>query len=93
MVGINTPESTVEFLMILGLFLWQCVKDAAGRIALGVNPWNAKIFFSGCANLLFIILGVVVVLWVFIDGFGRHFKRDCFLGGVLFILYIISCIK
>lgn len=89
----NVPESAVDGIMILCMFLWQRVKEAAGRIALGVNPWNVKIFVSGCAGLLYLVLGIALVALVLVDGFGRHFKRDCFLCVVLLILFVVSCIK
>lgn len=92
-MGLNTPESVVEFIMILGLFIWERLKESAARIAAGVNPWNAKTFVSGVTGTLYIVFGIALIIWIFVDGFGRHFKRNCVLLCVLFVLFVLSFLK
>ena len=86
-------NSAWDFLLTLGLYLIDRIKESWIKAASGLDPWNAKLFFAGLAGIVYLIAAVIFLMVLLCDGFsvksGRNFKILIALG----VIFIISLIK
>ena len=86
-------NSAWDFLLTLGLYWMERLKDAGVKMASGFNPWNAKTFFAGLCGLVYLIAVVVFTLVLLCDGFGAKSVRNFRILIALCVVFALSLMK
>ena len=85
-------KSAWEFLLTLGMYYLDRLKEAGTKMAHSFDPWSAKTFVAGTASLIY-FLGVAVFLSVLLyDGFAYRSERNFVLLIVIGVVFIVSLV-
>ncbi len=85
-------KSAWEFLLILGTYYLDRLKEAGAKMARSFDPWNAKTFVSGTAGLLYLLAAVAFLAVLIYDGFAWQSERNFVILIVLIVLFVISLV-
>ena len=85
-------KSAWEFLLTLGMYYLDRLKEAGTKMAQSFDPWNVKTFAAGSASLIY-LLGVAVFLAVLLyDGFAWQSERNFVILIVIGVVFLVSLI-
>lgn len=88
----TNAKSAWEFLLTLGMYYLERLKEAGAKMAHSFDPWNVKTFVAGTASLVY-LLGVVVFLAVLLyDGFAWKSERNFVLLIAIGVVFIVSLV-
>ena len=88
----KNAKSAWEFLLTLGMYYLERLKEAGTKMAHSFDPWNVKTFVAGTASLVY-LLGVAVFLAVLLyDGFAWRSERNFVILIVIGVVFIVSLV-
>ena len=88
----KNAKSAWEFLLTLGMYYLERLKEAGTKMAHSFDPWNARTFVAGSASLIY-LLGVAVFLAVLLyDGFAWKSGRNFVVLIVIGVVFIVSLV-
>ena len=88
----ENAKSAWEFLLTLGMYYLDRLKEAGAKMAHSFDPWNVKTFVAGTASLGY-LLGVAVFLAVLLyDGFAWQSERNFVILIIIGIVFIVSLV-
>ena len=88
----ENAKSAWEFLLTLGMYYLDRLKEAGAKMAHSFDPWNVKTFVAGTASLVY-LLGVAVFLAVLLyDGFAWKSERNFVILIAIGVVFIVSLI-
>ena len=85
-------KSAWEFLLTLGMYYLERLKEAGAKMAHSFDPWNAKTFISGTASLLYLLAVVVFLAVLLYDGFAWQSERNFVILIVIGVVFLVSLI-
>ena len=85
-------KSAWEFLLTLGMYYLERLKEAGAKMAHSFDPWNAKTFISGTASLLYLLAVVVFLAVLLYDGFAWRSERNVVILIVIVVVFVVSLI-
>lgn len=88
----KNAKSEWEFLLTLGMYYLERLKEAGAKMAHSFDPWNAKTFIAGTASLLYLLAAVVFLAVLLYDGFAWRSERNFVILIVLIVLFVLSLV-
>lgn len=85
-------KSAWEFLLILGTYYIERLKEAGAKMAHSFDPWNVKTFLAGSASLLYLLGAVVFLAVLLYDGFAWQSERNFVILIILIVLFVLSLV-
>ena len=85
-------KSAWEFLLTLGMYYLERLKEAGAKMAHSFDPWNARTFIAGTASLLYLLAAVVFLAVLLYDGFAWRSERNFVILTVLIVLFVLSLV-
>ena len=92
MENLKNAQSAWEFLLTLGMYYIDRLKEAGAKMAGSFDPWNAKTLLAGSASLLYLLGAVVFLAVLLYDGFAWRSERNFVILIVLIVLFVISLV-
>lgn len=92
MNDLSNAKSAWEFLLTLGMYYLERLKEAGAKMAHSFDPWNAKTFISGTASLLYLLAVVVFLAVLLYDGFAWQSERNFVILIVIVVTFVVSLI-
>ena len=85
-------KSAWEFLLTLGMYYLERLKEAGAKMARSFDPWNARTFIAGTASLLYLLAAVVFLAVLLYDGFAWRSERNFVILIVIGVVFIVSLV-
>ena len=85
-------KSAWEFLLTLGMYYLERLKEAGAKMAGSFDPWNARTFIAGTASLLYLLAAVVFLAVLLYDRFAWRSERNFVILIVLIVLFVLSLV-
>lgn len=92
MEDLKNAKSAWNFLLSLGMYYLDRLKEAGAKVTSAFNPWNAKSVLAGSAGLLYLIGTLVFLAILLYDGFGWRSERNFVILIVLVVLFVLSLV-
>ena len=93
MNGNNAFTKSWEFINVTVQYIFARYREAGSKMSASFDPeWNAKMFFAGLSELVYLTALIIFALYLIFRGFGIHGRLHSMVLVTLIGLAGVTCI-